>query len=883
MSALDLPLFGNLILCAVLVASTYSIAISIAAGRGRPHLLPSAKLSAYAACALVMVAVFVLAYAFQAHDFRIRYVARYSDRSMPWWYLWASLWGGQDGSILWWTFLLSVYSTLCIRALKQKILALQPYIVATLMSVMVFFGVLMLFAANPFATVAAGAVPDGEGLNPLLQNYWMMIHPPMLYLGLVGWAVPFAFVMSALITGRLEDGWIAASRRWTLFAWIALAVGNTLGMLWSYEELGWGGYWAWDPVENAAFLPLMSATAYLHSVMLQERRGMFKVWNVFLLCLTFFMTIFGTFLTRSGMIASVHSFAKSSIGIYFVWYMAGLILVCGYLIIKRLPKLRAEHRIDSMLSRDFVFLLNNWILMGMLLFVVLATTFPLISEALRDETVTVGPGYYNKWMVPLGLILLALTGIGPLLAWRKSTGAHMMKVMMWPTIATLAMLVAHGLFGESAGFPAYVPGDDIYDTMTGRVLARIYGASPLISSTLCTFLFVGHLQEFARGTRMRMRNAKESALVALINLVARAKRRHGGYIVHMGLAAMFFGFTGSAYDEEKEAALRPGASMEVGGYSVRYDGSRMETAPGRRMVFSDMTVFKDGAEVAKIEPAKFIYQKPRGTTTTEVAIRSTPANDIYAIMNTVNPTTKLGTFRIIIRPFVMWIWIGGLLMILGTSISLSPSVREVLGELPKASRSGRNGRAASGGGSGMSTAAVTVVLMLGAAAMLFSTGIAQGQADSSSSLHAGSVSNMTPAERKLFERLLCECGDCQRLPLSTCTCGWAEKMRAELRGDLAGGATSAAVQKDYRERFGAQAIAIPADEGLDRALWAVPVIAIAMGLFGLLMMARRWVQRPAGSGRESQESSTSASDTKAPGEADVYDARLEEELARLDD
>lgn len=869
MTGLDLPLFGNLVLCAIMVAAAYSMAVSVVAGRGRLHLLPSAKTSAYAACALVAVGVFVLAYAFQAHDFRIRYVARYSDRSMPWWYLWASLWGGQDGSILWWTFLLSIYSTLCIRALKDKIVALQPYIIATLMSVMLFFCVLMLFSANPFATVASGAAPDGEGLNPLLQNYWMMIHPPMLYMGMVGWAVPFAFVMAALITGKLDDGWIHASRRWTVFAWIALTVGNVLGMLWSYEELGWGGYWAWDPVENAAFLPLMSGTAYLHSVMLQERRGMFKVWNVFLLCLTFFMTIFGTFLTRSGMIASVHSFARSSIGIYFVWYMVGLVLVCGALIIARLPKLRAERRIDSLLSRDFVFLLNNWILMGMLLFVVIATTFPLISEALRDETVTVGPGYYNKWMIPLGLILLALTGVGPLLAWRKSTGAHMVKVLMWPTGAALLMLIVHGFFGAAAGFPPYVPGDDIYDTATGRVLAVIYGASPIIATTLCTFLLVGHLQEFVRGTVVRMRNAKESAPVAFFNLIARAKRRHGGYIVHIGLATMFFGFTGSAYDTEKEEALHPGESMTVAGYQIRYDGSRMETAPGRRMVFTDMTVLRDGKVIDHIEPAKFIYQKPRGTTTTEVAIRSTLSDDIYGIMNTVNPQTKLGTFRMIVRPFVAWIWIGGLLMILGSAVCLAPSVREVLGEV----RSPAQRRH-----SGMAAAATTVVFgLLVGAALLLGQGTAHGQQEGSSSLHAGSVTMRNPEERQLFERLLCECGDCQRLPLSTCSCGWAEDMRAALRGDMAAGKSPLAIQNDYRERFGAQAIAIPADQGLDRALWAVPVIAIAAGLFGLFAFGRRLVKK-----RDAAISATDDAQASAS-ENDAYDDRLERELSRLDD
>ncbi|QQR90496.1 MAG: cytochrome c biogenesis protein CcsA [Myxococcales bacterium] len=415
-----IPVLGNLILSALLILAGYTFGVAIASSR-KPALLRSARFGAYASCALVLLAVCLLAYAFQTHDFRIRYVARYSDRSMPWWYLLASLWGGQDGSLLWWTFLLSLYTAACLRSLKGRYLELQPFILATLMGIFAFFAVLMLFAANPFATSYAGSPIDGEGLNPLLQNYWMTIHPPSLYMGFVGWSIPFAFVVAALITGRLGEEWIYASRRWTLIAWTFLSIGNVLGMIWSYEELGWGGYWAWDPVENAAILPWFSGTAFLHSVMIQERRGMLKVWNVALICLTFFLTIFGTFLTRSGLIASVHSFARSDIGIYFLWFLAGVSVFCIALVIWRLPRLRAKSEMDSLLSREFSFLLQNWILLAILFFILVATLFPRISEWLRNEVVTVGPSYFNKWIVPLGLILLLLMGIGPLLAWRRAT------------------------------------------------------------------------------------------------------------------------------------------------------------------------------------------------------------------------------------------------------------------------------------------------------------------------------------------------------------------------------------------------------------------------------------------------------------------------------
>lgn len=871
MPALDLPLFGNVVLCAILVSAAYTFAVSLIAGRARPQLLPAARSGVYATTALIAVGVATLAYAFQAHDFRIKYVMRYSDRSMEWYYLVASLWGGQDGSLLWWTFLLGCYSSICAYSLRRRLPELAPYVLATLMSIIMFFGVLMLFSANPFATAVAGAPPEGEGLNPLLQNYWMMIHPPMLYLGMTGWAVPFAFVIAALVTGRLDGEWIKGARRFTLWAWGTLMVGNVLGMLWSYEELGWGGYWAWDPVENAAFMPLLAGTPFLHSTMLQERRGMFKVWNVFLLCLTFFMTIFGTFLTRSGMIASVHSFARSSIGSYFVVYMIGLVIFCAALIIWRLPQLRAEHRIDSLLSRDFVFLLNNWILMGMLFFVLVATTWPLISEAVRDQTVTVGPGFYNKWMVPLGLVLISLTGVGPLLAWRKSTGAYMGRALRIPVAAALLVAVLHVAFGAAAGYPAFVEGDQIYDTLTGRVLAGIYGAAPLMASFLCTFVLVGHLQEFWRGTRVRMKTAGENFFLALFELVTRAKRRYGGYIVHLGLVAMYFGFTGAAYDKDKEAALRPGEALKVSGFEVRYDGSRMEVEPGKRMIFTDMTVLSDGEVVGRIAPAKFIYEKPQGTTTTEVAIRSTLTEDVYAIMNSVNPETKVGTFRVIVRPFVAWIWIGGLLMMFGTAVCMAPSVREVLGEVKAPARASFARTAAT----------ATVVFALAGAAVyaLLGPALAHAQDEGSSSLHAGSVTMRNADERQLFARLLCECGDCQRLPLSTCACGWAEDARAQIRTAMAEGQTSQQIQDDYRAQHGPQAIAIPADEGLDRLLWAVPVALIGLAAVQLVRWGRRWSKDA-----ESPAKPPSAQAAAAPVPVDErYDAALERELERKDD
>src|SRR4051812_1867645 len=337
----DFPSFGLLLLLAVMVAASYTFAVSLSAGSsGRIKTLQAARFGAYGTVALIATAVLCLAYAFVSHDFRLRYVAHYSDRGMATIFLLTALWGGQDGSLLWWLFLLSLYIGVCVFSMGKKYLELQPYIIATLMGVVIFFCVLMAFAANPFATGVSGARPDGEGLNPLLQNFYMIIHPPSLYIGFVGCSIPFSFCIAALVTGRLDATWIQASRKFMLFALMFLAIGNTLGMLWAYEELGWGGYWAWDPVENAAIMPLFSIAAFTHSVMIQERRGMLKVWNVFLMCLTFFMTIFGTFLTRSGVIASVHSFAQSSIGDYFLYFLVIVASFCFTLILYRWPELR---------------------------------------------------------------------------------------------------------------------------------------------------------------------------------------------------------------------------------------------------------------------------------------------------------------------------------------------------------------------------------------------------------------------------------------------------------------------------------------------------------------------------------------------------------------
>ena len=648
-----------------------------------------------------------------------------------------------------------------------------------------------------------------------------------------------------------------------MIAWTFLSLGLLLGCLWSYEELGWGGYWAWDPVENASFLPWLVGTAYLHSVLIQERRHMMRVWNVFLLALTFFLTIFGTFLTRSGLIASVHSFARSDIGQYFVWYMGFLIIGIAALIIWRLPKLKADNEIESLMSREFAFLLNNWVLLGMMMFVLIATTFPLLSQWLRGEEVTVGPGFYNKWMAPLGLVLLFLAGLGPLIAWRKATGSKLLRAMVFPIGVGVSIAVLQVLFGARFGYPPIVEPTEIYDTTTGTVLAWMSAVAPLLSFATCGFVLASVGQEFGAACGFACGRAR-TRVPRSFGSTSKGRRRYGGYIVHVGIVFMYIGFTGAAYDVEQESALRPGETMSIGQHTVRYDQPRMEADPNKRMIFTDMTLMDEsGNEDGQVAPAKFIYRTHPQMPTTEVAIRSRPAEDVYVIMSTVDPSTRRGTFRVIIRPLVAWIWFGGIVLLLGAILGMWPSGRELLREEVARPRRFR-----------FSPATAVVALAIVVATMVAWAGVASAQNDSSSSLHAGSVVINDPVERQLFGRLLCQCGDCARLPLDTCACGWADDKRVEIRGLLAAGEEPTKIQESYRAQYGAKALAIPSDKGLDRALWAVPVAAMVLAVGFIVMMGRRWQRRGVSAGKVVAASAAGALE---------YDSRLDEELERLEE
>jgi cytochrome c-type biogenesis protein CcmF len=503
------------------------------------------------------------------------------------------------------------------------------------------------------------------------------------------------------------------------------------------------------------------------------------------------------------------------------------------------------------------------VLLGMMVFVLVATTFPLLSEWLRGEEVTVGPGFYNQWMVPLGLLLLFLAGLGPLVAWRKATGSNLMRAMMFPLGVGFAVALLQFLFGAQLGYPPIVEPAEIYDTTTGTILAWTSAVAPAVSFATCGFVLASIGQEFWRGVRVRMKKG-ESAFTALGRLVSKGRRRYGGYIVHVGVVLMFIGFTGAAYDVEEESALRPGETMSVGSHTIRYDQPRMEADPNKRMIFTDMTLLDDaGKPIGEVAPAKFIYRTHPQMPTTEVAIRSRPAEDVYVIMSTVDPSTRRGTFRVIIRPLVAWIWFGGIILLLGAILGMWPTARDLVREPKAASRRVR-----------FSPATAVVALAIVVATMLAWVGVASAQSDGSSSLHAGSVVINDPIERQLFGRLLCQCGDCARLPLDTCACGWADEKRTEIRESLAAGEDPTEIQESYRAQYGAKALAIPSDKGLDRALWAVPIAAMVLAAGLVIVVGRRWQRR-------GEELQTVALAT-APSEL-RYDSRLDEELERFEE
>ena len=646
-----MPLIGQLALALALILAAYSIIANVAgARRAIPSLLASARHAVWACCAMVTVAVAALWISLLRSDFSLEYVASYTSSSLPTFYKITALWGGQQGSLLLWTWLLSIFTAVVAFQNRRRNPEIAPYALATLAVLAIFFLGMLNFVTRPFDMLAAVA-HDGQDLNPLLQNYWMAIHPPSLYAGYVSASVPFAFATGALITGRLDDSWIRSTRRWAIFSWFFLTLGNLFGARWAYEVLGWGGYWAWDPVENAAFMPWLVMTAYLHSVMIQERKDMLKVWNLALIGMAFALTLFGTFITRSGVISSVHSFTQSGLGPYFLTFLIVVVAAYGALLIARLPKLRSPAEFESYLSREAAFLFNNLALVGIAFAVFWGTLFPVLSEAVRGVKITVGPPFFDKVNAPLALILIFLMGFGPLIAWRRSSFDSLAKTFAAPA-----------LFGLVTGACALAAG-----------LREWY---VLASLSLAAFVLGTVVVEFRRGVGARRHLVKESTPAALVNLIAKNNRRYGGYIIHVGVVMAFVGIVASSFFRtEVKKSVHEGDSFQVGSYTLEYLGMETTETPHVETSRARIEVRRDGRPITMMLPAKLFFKRNQQPATA-VAIRSTPAADLYVVLAGVDQQTGLVTFQVFLTPLVFWLWAGGVMMAFGTVIVMWPNVRE---------------------------------------------------------------------------------------------------------------------------------------------------------------------------------------------------------------
>jgi cytochrome c-type biogenesis protein CcmF len=823
---------GTFLLLAAFVTCSYAAAASVAGARRRSDRLTESGIGAFYLIAAIMTAASaVIVNAFLTDDFSIRYVSQYSDRAQPLFYKLTSYWGGLDGSIMFWVFLLSVFGTIAVSVNRERHRELIPYVVATISAVQMFFLYLMIVHKNPFGTYLLDVPPDGDGLNPLLQTYWMVIHPPSLYTGFVGMTIPFAFGIAALITGHLDDGWLRAVRRWTMFAWFFLSLGLVLGMIWAYEELAWGGYWGWDPVENAGLLPWFTATAFLHSVMVQERRSMLRVWNVTLVILTFFLTIFGTFMTRSGVVQSVHAFGSDPVlAQLFTIFMIGLLVFSFGLVIYRLPLLRARNELDSWISREAAFLVNNWILLFSAFFVLFATMFPTLSEAVTGQRITVGPPFFNQWMQPIGLVLLFLTGVGPLLAWRKSALTNLAHQFLWPVSSGVAALV---LF-VALGFRVWVSG---------------------ICFALCAMVLGTIVQEFWRGAAVRRQSTGTDMLTALIGLMGRNKRRYGGYVVHLGIVLIFFGFAGEGFKLDQQVLLTPGEETTLGDYTARYDQLRVTEDVQKQAVTAYVTIFKDGQEVDRLYPAKWFFHKAPQEPTTEVAIRRTIAEDFYIILAAYEPGTQAASFQFNVNPLVNWVWFGFGILALGTGIALLPE-RTFAFALTKSETA-----------DAVRTAVILLAVLLGTAAPIF----AQDHSVSSA-IDPNPLRN--EVERRVGERLVCMCGSpgCGKEIVGTCACGFAAQMRGEIRSLFDAGRTEEEVIQHYVNLYGSlEPLSSPPSEGFNRLAWLFPYLMGASGAVFVIAAAVRWSRRPR----------PTSSDPAASRDPDIEE-RLDDELRNLD-
>jgi cytochrome c-type biogenesis protein CcmF len=697
----NLGFFAQLIafLCCLYAATAAIVAMQ----RRHLPLLASARTAALITFPLLTLACGIVIWLLVTNTFNVDYVTRVTSLAMPTYLKVTALWGGQAGSLLFWSWLMSGFAAAAMLRKWERDRAFMPWVIVVLMITLGFFISLTVFFENPFARLwrvpasgeifsgmlqPAGGLPfipvDGRGLNPLLRHPGMIIHPPMLYIGFVGFVVPYAFAIAALATRRADDAWIRTTRRWTLVGWLFLSLGLILGGRWAYDVLGWGGYWGWDPVENAAFMPWLTGTAFLHSVMIQEKRGMLKKWNMVLIILTYSLIIFGTFLTRSGVLSSVHAFAQSAIGPMFFGFISLTFIASLVLLFRSWDSLRSEHQLDRLLSRETAFLLNNLLFMCLTGTVFLGTVFPMVTELLQSlgaavpvvgqvlpaQTMSVGPDWYNTVTGPQFALLVLLMGVAPLVAWRQASARQLGRLLLAPFAAAVALVVVLALLGY---------------TNPGALLG--FGLSAFVAFTT--------LLEFWRGTRARQRSTGENAFAALTNLMARNRRRYGGYVIHLGVVLMAIGVVGSTfYQRETQARVRPGEQITLGRYIVTFEGlTEFNTIDDRHVARATVRVYRDGQYVGQLNPRRDFYFST-GDPMTIPGVRSTVEDDLYILLVTWEPIAADGaTLKVYVNPLVNWIWAGGGVFILGTLVAAWPTPAETRRRVMRAVPAGPAARA----------------------------------------------------------------------------------------------------------------------------------------------------------------------------------------------
>ena len=620
----------------------------------------TARRAGIAVFGAVLLAAIALVIAAFRDDFTIAYIFHHSNRDLPSAYKFAVLWSGQEGSLVFWSLLLSGYAFV-LRLRYKTDARLFAYASVIIAAVQVFFFALVNFAANPFGLLEGPLRPDGSGLNPLLQYPEMVIHPPMLYLGYVGFTIPFAFALGALIMKYPGEKWIHITRRWTMVTWGFLTIGIFLGAHWAYAVLGWGGYWGWDPVENASLMPWLVGTAFLHSVMMQEKRGMLKVWNMWLVFAAFWLAILGTFLTRSGMIQSVHAFAQSSIGSWFAWLLGISAAVFLYFFIANQKYLRSEHKLESLVSRESSFLFNNLLFVLLCFTVLWGTWFPKISELVQGNKVTVGAPFYNRVAIPVALLLLILTAVGPLLAWRKTSFESLKRNFLWPTVGGVAVMVflmaTPGSWGSPFGLRPWQDISYFYSLMA-------IGLAVMVTLTVAS--------EFYRGGRVISEKTGQGMFASMVQLTHRNTRRYGGYIVHFGVVVVIIGIAGAAFNQDKEQEMGYGDKMNLGSYTLICRSYTNDDFANYEAEWAVLDVYKGGKQIDSLTPERRFYKASRQTSTMPF-IRSTMAEDLYVVYEGINQDTGRPILKAHLNPLVMWIWLGVWIIIGGTVLALVPN------------------------------------------------------------------------------------------------------------------------------------------------------------------------------------------------------------------